>query len=64
MIKLRRTLLLLALAMLATPAFAQESLVGKDAPTFDAGNCINKPEATTFEQCKGDVILIKYWGIN
>lgn len=55
---------LLLLAAFTPPLFAQKVLEGKDAPAFDAKDCINAPEATTFEQCKGDVVLIKFWGIN
>ncbi len=58
-------LCLMALVLALTPAlFAQDRKVGEDAPAFDAKDCINAPEATTFEQCKGDVVLIKFWGIN
>jgi hypothetical protein len=58
--------LMVLLLALAPVAFAQDDkkLVGKDAPDFEAADCINAPEATTLEQCKGDVILIKLWGIN
>jgi hypothetical protein len=57
-----RGFLLLGLLAMAPLAFAQDDITGKDAPDFDAKVCVNPPEATTFEQCKGDVVLIKYWG--
>lgn len=41
---------------------AQEDMTGKDAPAFSANECVNKPEAISMEQCKGEVVLIKYWG--
>jgi len=41
---------------------AQEEITGKDAPAFSANECVNKPEAISMEQCKGEVVLIKYWG--
>jgi hypothetical protein len=60
---MRTTLLLLLLAS-APALFAQNALQGKDAPAFNANDCINAPEQTTFDQCKGEVVLIKFWGIN
>ncbi|MBX3474208.1 MAG: hypothetical protein KF754_07475 [Planctomycetes bacterium] len=41
---------------------AQVDITGKDAPAFSATVCVNKPEAISMEQCKGEVVLIKYWG--
>ena len=41
---------------------AQEEITGKEAPNFSATVCVNKPEAFTLEACKGEVILIKFWG--
>ena len=56
-------LLFAAMLLSMAPALiAQTNIVGKDAPAFDAGECINTPEVTTMEQCKGEVVLIKYWG--
>ena len=63
---MRTWILLVALAF-APAVWAQEGTkakVGSDAPDFDASSAINAPEANTLEQCKGDVILIKLWGIN
>jgi hypothetical protein len=56
---------LLALAF-APVTWAQEAKakLNADAPAFEAADCVNAPEATTLEQCKGDVVLIKLWGIN
>lgn len=56
-------MLLAALVMAMVPALsAQENITGKDAPEFNAEGCINTPDAVTMEQCKGEVVLIKYWG--
>jgi hypothetical protein len=53
--------LLIALALCAAPVFA-EVKVGEAAPKFVAkGDIVNRPEALTLEDCKGDVILIKEW---
>ncbi len=46
--------------LLATPGFAD--LVGKDAPDFKAGEMINEVPQQTLDDCRGEVILIKYWG--
>lgn len=61
MVSLTRGLLIAALAFAAPFAFGQD-MQGKDAPAFDASSCVNPPEATTLEQCEGDVVLIKWWG--
>ncbi|MHC4840181.1 MAG: hypothetical protein ACYTDT_04360 [Planctomycetota bacterium] len=53
-------LLLLAPSLMASELFNQ--LVGQDAPDFDARTCVNKPADSTLEACKGNVILIKFWG--
>jgi hypothetical protein len=56
-------MLVAAMLLAMGPALmAQTNIVGKDAPAFDAAECINTPEATSMEQCKGEVVLIKYWG--
>ncbi len=57
-------LCLMALVLALAPALFAERAVKSDAPDFNASNCINAPEATTLEQCKGGVVLIKFWGIN
>ena len=54
--------LLVAMLALAPSLFAQESMVGQEAPEFKATVCINQPDAITLEQCAGEVVLIKYWG--
>lgn len=61
---MRTTLLAGLLALLFAPGLLANTLTGKDAPSFDAKGAINLPEVTTFEQAKGDVVLIKFWGIN
>jgi hypothetical protein len=56
------TRILLFAILASAPLFAQTQLVGQDAGEFTVGECVNKPEAVTLEQCKGEVVLIKYWG--
>jgi hypothetical protein len=56
-------LLIAAMLLAMAPALmAQGKLVGQDAPAFAVQECINMPEAVSMEQCKGEVVLIKYWG--
>ncbi len=58
-----RTLVLCLL--LTLPLTASELKVGDDAPPFKAGgDLINPPEfARTFDDCKGDVLLVMEWCI-
>ena len=63
MVRLSKSVLIALLAVAMTPVmFGQENQVGQDAPDFSATECVNQPEAITLEQCKGEVVLIKYWG--
>ena len=56
-------LLIAAMVLSLAPVLsAQTNIVGKDAPAFEVQECINTPEAVSMEQCKGEVVLIKYWG--
>jgi hypothetical protein len=56
-------MLVAAMLLAMAPALmAQTNIVGKDAPAFDVQDSINTPEAVSMEQCKGEVVLIKYWG--
>lgn len=56
--------LVLAAALAVTPlAWSQDSLVGKEAGTFKAGEMVNPVPARNLEDCWGEVILIKYWGL-
>lgn len=58
-----QTLLLLALLAVAAPAaMAQKALLNAPAPDFSADECVNAPEAITLEQCKGEVVLLDFWG--
>ncbi|MCA8916786.1 MAG: hypothetical protein KDB90_15440 [Planctomycetes bacterium] len=62
-----RTLVLGALlAVCAVPVFAQDSglKVGDDVVEFTPHNWINPPTFGSFGELKGDVIVIKAWGIN
>lgn len=59
----------LVLALIATAcltllsnAHGQDDLVGKKAPNFKAGEMINGTGSKTLDDCRGEVILIKYWG--
>jgi len=55
----------LAALLLAAPALsAQPNIVGQDAPDFKLGDTINDSAIQTFEDARGEVILIKYWGTN
>ena len=48
----------------ASPAlWAQSDLLGKKAPDFRVGDTINEPAVKTLDDARGEVILIKYWGI-
>ncbi|MDC1141500.1 hypothetical protein OAU50_00270 [Planctomycetota bacterium] len=38
-------------------------LVGTEAKTFETKECVNMPEAVSMEQCAGEVVLIKFWGV-
>ena len=56
---------LVILVCLCAPALlAYNELVGQDAPAFSATQCVNPPAdgCISNEDCKGDVVLIKYWG--
>lgn len=56
-------MLFAAMVLSMAPAlFAQTNILGKDAPAFEVQDAINMPEAVSMEQCKGEVVLIKYWG--
>jgi hypothetical protein len=67
-------------ALVVSPAFAQDTppapqpepettetgglKVGDDAPDFSPRNWINPPTWESFAELRGDVILLKAWGIN
>lgn len=71
-----RTLLLgLLAAIICAPLAAQEGekpevqeepglKVGDEAVDLEIGNWINTPAMPKFSELKGDVILLKSWGIN
>ena len=73
-----RTLLVgLLAALLCAPLAAQEKAeekpevqeepglkVGDEAVDLEIGNWINAPAMPKFSELKGDVILLKSWGIN
>jgi hypothetical protein len=61
---MKTSVMAVLLAALFAPALMANVLVGKDAPSFDAAGSINAPQVTSFEQMRGDVILIYHWGIN
>lgn len=53
---------LLILACL--PLAAEPLKVGDEAADFTPGNWLNPPPFTSFAELRGDVILLKTWGIN
>ncbi|MCA8913462.1 MAG: hypothetical protein KDB82_17310 [Planctomycetes bacterium] len=63
-----RTLCLAALlALMVAPAFAQETKelkVGDKVADFTPRDWINQPTFESFSELKGDVIVLKAWGIN
>lgn len=64
---LRTFVLGAVLALLAVPALAQDSgvlKVGDDVADFTPRSWINQPAYQSFSELKGDVILLKAWGIN
>jgi hypothetical protein len=54
----------LLLAMLMAPAFAQSLEVGDEAADIFPNNWINPPTWGTLDELRGDVVLIKSWGIS
>ncbi|MCA8937320.1 MAG: redoxin domain-containing protein [Planctomycetes bacterium] len=61
-----KALLILALGFVLAPVMFAGTLTGQAAPAFSATKFINPPAdgLTSLEQCKGDVILVKLWGVN
>lgn len=61
-----RTTLMLALVFgLSASLSAQKgAAVGTKAKPFTVTKCVNEPDAKTLEDCIGDVVLIKFWGVN
>ena len=60
--KMKRFALLAAALFFATAAWGQVDLMGKEAPDFTAENALNPTDANSLEDCRGEVVLIKYWG--
>ncbi len=52
----------LLLCLVATSVSGQADLVGKAPGGFSAGKMVNEVAAKTLDDCRGEVILIKYWG--
>jgi len=61
-----RIAMLLIACLCAQALLAYNELVGKDAPAFHATVCVNPPAdgRISKDDCKGGVVLIKYWGPN
>lgn len=60
-------LALITAALACAPALlAYNELAGKDAPKFHATTCVNPPAdgCLSLDDCRGSVVLIKYWGPN
>lgn len=56
--------LLLPAVLLACLPLAAEVKVGDDVAEFSPRNWINPPAFASFEELRGDVIMIKAWGKN
>ena len=53
------------LTLFALPLVAQQDFkVGDEAEDMTISNWVNSPEQPLFSELKGDVVLIKAWGIN
>lgn len=53
------------LTLFALPLVAQQGFkVGDEAEDMAISNWVNSPEQPLFSELKGDVVLIKAWGIN
>jgi hypothetical protein len=60
-----KALLFAAIAALCLPLMAQEGLkVGDEAVDIEVSNWVNTPAMPSLTALRGDVILIKAWGIN
>jgi hypothetical protein len=59
-----RLLLLSAFLLACTPLAAQGLEVGADAAEFKPNYWLNPPVFRSFEDLRGDVVLIKAWGKN
>lgn len=62
----KATLMIFALSLALAPVMLAGTLTGKASPDFSATRFINPPAdgRTSFEDCKGEVILVKLWGVN
>lgn len=61
-----KTMMIAALAFTLAPMlYAGGTLTGQDCPSFSATKFINPPAdgKTSFDDCKGEVILVKLWGV-
>jgi thiol-disulfide isomerase/thioredoxin len=61
-----KTMMVMLIACVMAPlAFAAGTLTGKECPDFSATKFINPPAdgKTSFADCKGEVILVKLWGV-
>jgi hypothetical protein len=56
---------LTVLCCAALSAAQTTGMVGKPSPDFKADRCLNEPadQMKTLADCKGDVILVKEWGV-
>lgn len=60
-----KAMLWVAAALLCLPLAAQGALkVGDAATDIEVTHWINTPATPNFSELKGDVILLKAWGIN
>lgn len=62
---IRNAIMLTLIIGLSASLTAQKgALKGKEAKPFEVTECINMPDAKTLADCAGEVVLIKFWGIN
>jgi len=59
-----KKLMLVMLAVVCAPLFAQGLEVGDDAADIYPRNWINPPIWGSLDELRGDVVLIKSWGIS
>lgn len=53
----------LALVVAFAHAVSAQNIQGKSAPSFSMGGVVNPYGPTDLSQMKGDVVVIKVWGI-
>lgn len=54
----------LTFSLMTAPVFAQGLAVGDDVADLECRNWINQPAWASFSELKGDVILVRAWGLD